>query len=146
MKTREDQRFRITREIQAAEIQLKAAREQCSVGGIAFWSSRLETCRMDLRMFDRSTEERTAGAPRTRWPLGICRGMDEHAERAGLGHWSATKDVSNEWWIRRDGRPHVCKWDKPGGYPDELRAIDLAEPPGPWVFGPNKPKKEKPNV
>lgn len=69
------------------------------------------------------------------WPLGICRDMDTHATRHGLAHWSATSADSNEWWVRRDGLPHRCKWDKPGGYPAELHALDIDEPPRPWVFG-----------
>lgn len=69
------------------------------------------------------------------WPLGVCAEMDAHAERQGLAHWSATSPTSNEWWLRRDGLPHRCRWDKPGGYPAELRELDLEEPPRPWVFG-----------
>ena len=63
--------------------------------------------------------------------------MDAHAARQGLAHWSATSPQNNEWWIRRDGLPHRCKWDKHGGYPAELKALDIEHPPREWVFGPN---------
>lgn len=72
-----------------------------------------------------------------RWPLGINPAMDEHAANCGLAHWSATSATKNVWWIRRDGRPHCAEFNRPGGYPDELRAIDANEPPEQWVFAPN---------
>lgn len=69
------------------------------------------------------------------WPLGINPDMDDHAINCGLAHWSATSATHNEWWIRRDGLPHRCRWDMNGGYPAELRALDARHPPKPWVFG-----------
>jgi len=76
------------------------------------------------------------------WPLGINQEMDKYAERAGLAHWSATNKSGNDWWIRRDGRPHVCTWNLSGGYPAELRKVDLEDPPSDWVFGTGKTKGE----
>lgn len=69
-----------------------------------------------------------------RWPLGVNPSLDEHAAKHGLSHWSATSAGGNDCWLRRDGLVHRCKWDKDGGYPAELHALDIEFRPSSWVF------------
>lgn len=67
-----------------------------------------------------------------KWPLGINPTMDSHAERMGLGHWSAASQGHNSTWVRRDGFRYNCRWNLPGGYPAELREVDASYPMGEW--------------
>lgn len=58
------------------------------------------------------------------WPLGINPGMDEHAKKHGLEHWSCTSPMTNDCWIRQDGEVLRPDFLTTSGYLGDLRKFD----------------------
>lgn len=54
--------------------------------------------------------------------------MDKHTKTHGLGHWTCTSTDSNVNWQREDGLKHTCNFSPPGGYVEELKRVDCANP------------------
>ena len=68
------------------------------------------------------------------WPLNINKGRDKFLFEQGLAHWSCTTKNSAKYFIRRDGVVYVATLNNDGGFPSELRSIDIEKPIEKFIF------------